>query len=739
MPVSSMEREDAKMRTAAYKLNLRATVAGCGLLLAASMPAAAFAQATGEEASDGEIIVTAQRREEKAKDVPITLTTITSESLGNGDVQQLSDIAKLTPALRFDNYGGFAQPTIRGVGTAVSASGAGSNVGIYIDGFYAPNPLSADFQLLSVESVTVLKGPQGTLFGRNSTGGAIQVTTSKPSQEARGIAEVSYGRFNSQKYQAYVTGGLSDNIAVDLAALYRSGDGFVRNIATKSNKDAAYDAWSIRAGLKVDLSDAASLTLRYTHADTQDPTSLVANSYVENGKTLSVGAIIPGAITATKYNEVSNTSRTYFDSLVNAYQLTGEFDLGFASLTSYTQYRDESSQSFLDLEGSNIPVFDVDFFITDKIFTQEFLLASQGEGPLKWTVGAFYFSDKNRFERLNGYISGGPAGLISKSQTDTSSAAAFADLTYSIASNLFVTAGLRYSHDAVKNGGFFLGPLAGNGGFVPIPKISDNRVTPRFVLRYKPSDASSLYASFSGGHKAAILNPNGFATAPVKAEKIQAYEVGYKYNARGLSFDLSAYHYNYKNLQVASYNGTQSLINNAANSRVNGIEGQLAYKVTDAFSLSLGAAYTDAKYKSFPGSPAFYQCLALACGAGYGLFPTVSIDASGFRMARSPKFTGNVGARYEMDMAGGKVGLSGNLAYTSKAYFDSSQQYFQKGYELLSLRAEWTDASDRFTLAVYGDNVTNSKYYNQILPGQFAIQTVWGAPATWGVSGRVKF
>ncbi len=730
------------MRKASYQTILRTTVAGCCLMLAAGLPGHAYAEAVDvveAAAGDGDIVVTAQRREEKAKDVPITLTTITSDVLGNGDVQQLSDISKLTPALRFDNYGGFAQPTIRGVGTAVSASGAGSNVGIYIDGFYAPNPLSADFQLLSVESVTVLKGPQGTLFGRNSTGGAIQVTTSKPSQDARGVAEVSYGRFNAQKYQLYATGGLTDTVAVDIAALYRKGNGFVRNTVTGSKKDAAYDAWSVRAGVKVDLSDNASILFRYTHADTQDPTSLVANSYIENGVTQSVGAIIPGAVTATKYNEVSNTSRTYFDSLVNAYQLTGEFDLGFASLTSYTQYRDESSQSFLDLDGSSIPVFDVDFYITDKIFTQELLLASQGDGPLQWTVGGFYFSDKNRFQHLNGYVSGGPGGLISKSQTDTSSVAAFADLTYALTPELFLTGGLRYSHDAVKNGGFFLGPLAGGGGFVPIPAISDDRVTPRAVLRYKPSDASSLYVSYSGGHKAAILNPNGFATTPVKAEKIEAFEVGYKYSARGLSLDLSAYHYNYTNLQVASYNGTQSLINNAANSRVNGVEGQLAYKVSDAFSFNMGAAYTDAKYKSFPGSPAFFQCLVPACGAGFGLFPTTSIDASGFRMARSPKFTGNVGARYEADLAGGKLGLSGNLSYTSKAYFDSSQQFFQKGYELLSLRAEWTDPSERYTLAVYGDNLTNSKYYNQILPGQFAIQTVWGSPTTWGVSARAKF
>jgi iron complex outermembrane recepter protein len=728
-----------------FAFELRSGVALLALPALFGVSAPALAQATADDsASDAaDIVVTAQRREEKAKDVPITLTTITAESLGQGDVQQLSDIAKLTPALRFDNYGGFVQPTIRGVGTAVSASGAGSNVGIYVDGFYAPNPLSNDFQLLNVSSVTVLKGPQGTLFGRNSTGGAIQVTTSDPSAETRGIAEVSYGRFNSQKYQAYITTG-SDTVAFDLAGLYRKGDGFVRNIVTGSKKDAAYDAWSIRAGVKFNLSDNASLLLRYTHADTEDPTYVAFNSLTLNGVVQSAGAalspLIPGGVVAaTNRREVSQTSGAAFTSKVDAFQLTGDIDLGFGTLKSYTQYRKESSLSFLDLDGSSLPIFDVEFFITDKVFTQELILTSNGEGPLVWTVGGFYFSDKNRFKYLDGFVGGGPRTLVSRSQTDTKSYAAFADLTYAFSEQFFLTGGLRYSHDEVNNGGFFLGPLAGGGGFVPISDISENKLTPRAVLRFKPSETSSIYASFTGGHKAAILNPNGFTTVPVDAEKIKAYEVGYKYAARGLSFDLSAYYYDYTNLQVASYNGTQSLITNAADSRVKGIEGQLSYQVSDAFQFNMGAAYTDAKYDSFVASPRFDQCLAAACGAAYGLFLTSTTDASGFRMARSPKFTGNIGARYETDLGGGRFALSGSLAYTAKAYFDSSQQYSSPGYELVSLRAEWTDSSEHFTVAVYGDNITDSKYYTQILPGQFAVQTVWGQPVSWGVSLRAKY
>ncbi|MET0369738.1 MAG: TonB-dependent receptor plug domain-containing protein, partial [Sphingobium sp.] len=151
---------------------------------------------------DNVIIVTAQRRAEAQVDVPISITSLSEDALDTANVQQLSDIGKVTPALRFDFAGGFFQPTIRGIGTAVTTSGGGGNVGIYIDGFYSPNPLAADFDLISVSGIQVLKGPQGTLFGRNTTGGAILVSTREPNTEANSFeGRASYGRYNEGRVE----------------------------------------------------------------------------------------------------------------------------------------------------------------------------------------------------------------------------------------------------------------------------------------------------------------------------------------------------------------------------------------------------------------------------------------------------------------------------------------------------------------------------------------------------------
>jgi len=485
----------------AFELRTGAAWLALPILLGAGTPAFAQASDSTQASTGGEIVVTAQRREERAKDVPITLTAISAERLGQGDVNDLSDVQKLTPALRFDNQGGFAQPTIRGVGTAVSASGSGSNVGIYVDGFYAPNPLTADFQLLNVTGVTVLKGPQGTLFGRNSTGGAIQVTTGKPSTKPGLVAEASYGSYNAQRYQAYGTAGLSDNVAFECGGPVQQGQRLHQEHRHQEQQGRRLRKLVGPHWLMVDLGGSNSLLLRYTHSSVDDPTSLASNAFVDpvTGAVESTGAIIPGVIVATKPNEVSNTSPTSFTSKVDAVQLTGQFDLGFATLTSYTQYRSEDSTSFLDLDSSSAKLFDVDFNITDKIFTQEFLLNSAGDGPFKWTVGAFFFSDKNRFNHLDGYNGGVSLGTISKSQTDSQSIALYADGTYQIGEKFFVTAGLRYSNDKVKNGAFTVGPIAAalglypTPGFFPIPDVTYNKVDPRVVLRFKPNAASSLY------------------------------------------------------------------------------------------------------------------------------------------------------------------------------------------------------------------------------------------------------
>jgi iron complex outermembrane receptor protein len=709
-------------------------------LLTASVALLAAAQVSAqsnEPAKPGtleEVTVTAQRRSELAVDVPISITSISADQLGKGAIQQLGDISKMTPSLRFDNASSFSQPTIRGVGTAVAVAGGSSNVGIYTDGFYSPNPLAADFDLLNIASVQVLKGPQGTLFGRNSTGGAILVTTKEPSNTPSFDAEAAYGNYNTQRYQLYATGGLNEKAAFDVAGLLRKSDGFVDNIITGSDTDAEYENSSVRVGAKLEPTEKISVLLHYSYSDRDDNSFTATNAFERNGQPLSVAAAFYGARVATDSDEVSNNYKPTFTGRSSASQATIKVDLDSALLTSYTQYRDERGRhtADFDMSASTAPqaIFHYKYDNVDTVFTQEFLLASTGDSRLQWTTGLFYFANGSFFE--NNQVSfGGPFIHNGGSGVDVSTIAAYGDTTYALRDDLFLTFGLRYSKDAIDNAYFLNPPSLGNENLIQtdVPDIDDEHVTPRLVLRYKPNDSSSVYASYTEGYKSAILNVGGGTLTDIKVEpeEIKAYEVGYKYSSGAIIADVSTYYYDYKDLQIASYVNTASLIQNAATSTVYGVDGQIRYAITEEWEANIGVAYVHTKYDEFENSQIWVN------------FAPDYADASGNQMQRAPEFTGTLGLSYRTELAGGQLVTSGTIYHTSDFYFDSSNDYKQDGYNLLGLRAAWTDPSDHYTFAVFGDNLTDEEYRNQALPQFYGTLSSWGAPRTYGVSVAVHY
>jgi iron complex outermembrane receptor protein len=279
------------------------------------------------------------------------------------------------------------------------------------------------------------------------------------------------------------------------------------------------------------------------------------------------------------------------------------------------------------------------------------------------------------------------------SGTETESFAEFADATYELTPQWFLTVGARFSHDNVVNA--YYNPYFSNKE-IPVPSIDGNKVTPRAVVRYKPTDASSIYASFSEGYKAAIIDVGGscqdgpaFKCNPIKPEDVDAYEVGYKFESHGFSNEVAAYYYNYKNLQVSEFLGNaQAYIVNAAQS----------YEITD----------------------------------------TIVHDTP---LTHSPDYTATLGARYTTGMLdSGEYATSGNLYYSSKFYFSpSGTQFLQPSYTTLNLRAQWTHPSEKYTAALYVDNVTNERYRLQVQQGIYGFGAEWSPPVTWGVELGAKF
>ena len=774
---------------------LHTTTSAIALLAAAALaPAAAAAQtapapteaAQPDDNLAPEITVTAQRRSEASRDVPISVTTLSADQLSVANVTNLSDTTKLTPGLRFDTQGPASQPTIRGVGTAITTSGGGPNVGIYVDGFFQQNAYVNDFQLTKVQNIQVLKGPQGTLFGRNTTGGAILVTTADPSLTPEAEFKAQYGSFNTVQLQGYGTVGIDDKVAIDLEGNYRRSDGYVTNIANGDKKIGKSESWSIRAGLKIDLSDDVSVLLRYTHSQSSDPSAQLTNAYVDTtgqagffnmvsatgkaiyGHTSSAGLPLvylyaPAGTFATKPGRVAEDELTSFKSTSDTVQWTVRADLGFANLTSYTQYRYDNSPYFGDLDVTTLPFFAINVRPVDRTLSQELLLTSKSGSRLQWAAGLNYFQVRDTWDVAGSFSQPAYYLPFGGSSTLTKSAAAYADLTYEVTPKFFITAGARYSHDVVTDAyfktNFTTAAYEGADGNpvpvtvppetkIPVNDLKNNAVTPRVVLRYKPSADSSVYASYTKGYKSGLLNVGGLSKVPVKPENINAFEIGYKYDDRVFAVDLAGFYYDYQNLQVSSFQNGAAQIRNAASSEIYGAEAQVRYRVSSAFNLNAGVAYTHARYKSFKNAPYYSYCdpapaatgpIACSSPAAAGTLTQTVVDASGFQMQRSPEFTANAGASYALDAFTGKLTLSGNIYYSSSFYFDPSQQFKQKAYEQLALRAQWTDASKRYTLAVFGDNLTGTRYQTQVLFNTLGIGSTWNSPAVWGVSVGAKF
>lgn len=769
------------------RLDKRQKLLSTAALAMALLATPAWAQSTDTE---DEIVVTAQRREEASSDVPITVTTLNADQLASANVNQLVDTARLTTALRFDTQGPAMQPTIRGVGTAVTTSGGGPNVGIYVDGFFNANTYVSNFDLMNVENIQVLKGPQGTLFGRNTTGGAILVTTAEPSSEPEARLSASYGNFNAVRLQGYGTFGLNDNVAVDVEGLYRSGDGYMTDLSTGADDIGAYENWSIRAGVRVDLTPNVTALLRYIHAETDDPTTQLVNAYVDEdggadffrfvsaagqavyGTSSSLGLPLvyffaPSSTYATRPGDVLLNPPLSFNTESDTLQATVQADLGFADFTSYTQYRTDDSPYYGDLDATALTFFNIFVGVEDETLSQEFLLNSKPGGRLQWTAGLNFFRIEDTWDV--GASFGTPFAPFGGSSTTTTSYAAFVDGTYELADRWFLTAGARYSYDVVSDAyfttnfttTFYEGPqgqiipvnplVTPPGTRIAVDDLENDSLTPRVVLRYEPDDVTSIYASYTRGYKAGILNVGGLSQLPVEPEEIDAFELGYKFDNRTLAIDLAAFYYDYQNLQFSSFQNGAAQIRNAEASEIMGLEGQFRWRPTDALSLYGGAAWTHAEYQSFENAPYYSFCDpapgatgAIACvpppfGAGAGALTQVLADASGLQMQRSPEWTANIGAAYDTEAGGGLLTLSGNLYYTSEFFFDANEQFKQDAYHVLSLRAQWADPSDRYTLAVFGDNVTDERYQTQVLFNTLGIGSVWSAPAVYGVSVSARF
>lgn len=738
-----------------------------GAVLAVTLPLAspAGAQNTGSaQGALGEIIVTAQHREENLQEVPISVTAMTAESLENVGVSATSAITQAVPAVQFTRSGPSGMFFMRGVGTTNGAAGEeGANV-FYVDGVYMPDLFSTIMNFNNIERVEVLKGPQGTLFGRNAFGGLIHVITRDPSDGLAMNARAGYGKYETWNGQFYAGGPLTDTLAMDIALTGQDqgkgwGDNFTRHEESKQEK-----YWGARSKVVFKPSDDLKFTLAGDAYELKDNTALawrIADGYLGTG-----GYPSPGGQDTTSDEASLTTLR------ISGLNLTIEADLGFATLTSISAARQTDNHSSFDVDGGPLPLIRMKYVSGIRSLQQELRLASNDPGPLSWQTGMFWLHTKvESMTNLRGTAFGGSNhGLNIDARMDPDSWAVFGEVTYALTDNTHLTGGIRYTEDARRLDASQASVTAGvPGASAPYAFDPGQRYdtgTYRIALRHDLTDDINVYASWNRGFKAGTYNLQALNNPGVQPMYIDAYEVGLKseWLDRRLRVNVAAYHYDLDDYQVRSTStspGTGILLNSGA-AEIDGIDVEFEAAPIDRLSLYGGFTVLDARYKKFgtPGvtygaAPFNYPRTAVntntatTCdpakvgtaspnlpiiGPPTGGLVACAGNAKGNDMAMSPDFSGSIGATYTIPLEGAReVRLSALYNYNSGYYFEPDETTGQDQFHIINASVEYA-LDEHWSFALWGKNLTDDEYLAQVASTATGAFATLGPPRTYGVS-----
>lgn len=688
---------------------------------ASALPAVIRPQPEGDSAIT-DIVVTATRREERLQRIPVTVTAIGAAALASGGVTDTRGLTLVVPGLTMTRSGSVGQPVVRGVGSTGTSGGDESNVATYIDGVYQADPYSTLIELVNVQRVEVLRGPQGTVFGRNATGGLINIITPDPSFKTSGSISAAYSRMrndsNGADIRGYVTGPLSETVAADFSALYRHEDGFIDDLRS----DRTYGGSSVvavRGKLLFKPRQGIKIVLTSDYAK-QDGESGVAYQ--------PVGRFTRGIGYAGVILPVSPWQASFDVDPVLKYKrfsvsLRTSFDLGFANLETTGAYNYGKASQTTDLDGTNIPIAAASPTFATKSYSQEIRLLSN-PGRFNWLAGLYGFHLGSDGNVLISNSPAPPAPLASftlSPQTRTTSFAGFVEGTYEVVPKLFVTAGGRYSTEERSIVSYRNGAL-----LIPHTSRRYNRATYRLAARYQLTEKTSLYGSYGTGFKSGVFNGVAAVLNVVEPESIKAFEGGIKSDpARWLRMNISAFHYQYDNLQVTARDPVRIgtfLLQNAATAKIYGSELEVTLAPTRDFSVSGSLAYLHARYTDFPRAQAF---LPLPSGANQA----AAVDASGNQLVRSPKWTFNVAPRWSHELGGGKIEVSANLFHSTRAYWDfaNTRAFSRDPYTLVSGDVGFVRNRWRFGLAA-------TNILDKAVPQQFVI----GAPGTMALLDRPR-
>jgi iron complex outermembrane receptor protein len=749
------------------------------------------APAEGQSVFDEAIVVTARKREETLQDTPIAVSAFSGRGLEARGIQNTEGLAQITPNLTLQNNPSFSGSSnsaaiyIRGIGQQDFVPTVEPGVGVYVDGVYVARSLGSILDLVDFERVEVLRGPQGTLFGRNTIGGAISVTTKAPSQNFEGGASISYGTDNQIVAKGTINAPLADNAAIRASVGYFNQDGYVTR-PYDNMKLGNVDRITGRVALRVEPSDSWTADVAFDGTSSREngpPMSLLGINY---GKTTDpatppfadinniiasvmsggpfapcaqIGLDVPGCFD-NRYllgkDTNAGTAPSYSNMDIWGLSMTHALDLNDAlKLKLITAYRHLKGTFARDGDASPQTIAQYYDKIVQKQFSQEVQLLGESD-KFNWILGGYYFKEKgNNINRLLFVISEFQSGGAFRNE----SLAFFGQGTYKITPDLKLTAGLRYTKDKksfhpdqfiIQNRAAFLGapfnsPIFDAGTRV-LPdvnaKVNFSEVTPMVNLAYDVNDRLMTYATWSRGFKSGGFTQRVFppiipgvttpVTDPVKAipsfdpEKVDAFEMGVKFQSpdRSVTINAAAFYTKYKDMQVQVFTSVAPVFTNAGSATIKGFELETQFRPAPGLYLEATAGLTDASYDKIDQA-------------------TTYIDKSN-AFERISKWSLSAAVTYEHELAGGsKLRPRVDWAWRSKFYNNSfnTPEIAQKGYHIVNASIGWTAADERFSLLGSVKNIADKRYLLSAVLVD-AVQTfegVYNRGREWSLTASFKY
>ncbi|HKT14227.1 MAG TPA: TonB-dependent receptor [Allosphingosinicella sp.] len=762
--------------------------AGQALAQDQTRPPAPAAEAADASAQDGveEIIVQANKRRERLQDVPIAITAVTGARLDSVGITNTQDIASVVPGLVIQSTISGVGAHLRGIGTTAVGIGLENSVATYVDNVYIYSVSGSLVQLNNIDQIEVLKGPQGTLFGRNATGGVINIRTRDPKHEPGGDFSLSYGNYDTIAAKGYLTAGLTKDLAADIAGFVSlQGKGWGKNFFTghevnKLDQYAVRSKWLFTPGdrdqfrligdyslLKGDTFSTFSVlkgtTVNYGPGDTPaaarpdlvnppvPPYPVGQPSFVGDP---NLGLLAPFAVVGNPYTfnrgfyDIDNfyDPRYKFKTGGGSLQWDHDFDsVRFTSITAYRAARQKAMWSSVPTPADRSAAF---WTTKERQLSQELQLGSATNAKIQWVVGLYYLNAKGEYPSFN--IIGSTLSPLERlefqSVVTTKSGAAFGQATVPLWEGAHFTGGLRYTVERRGNSGAtILHLLPAFGGIsIPMPIVPAHttfrKLTWRAALDQKLTPNIMAYASYNRGFKSGVYNAIPAGGDAIEPEVLDSWEAGLKTDLlnRKLRFNIGGFYYKYKNLQVTVFTPISATLDNGAAAEVYGVDIDFTAKLDDNLTLFGGATLLHSEFTSYPEA-GFFVPVPAAQGGGTAKHIA---SAKGNKLPYTSNTTFNVGANYVVPIGDGGLDLNANYAYTSRWFSGPDNILSQKPYGLLDASATYRFPGDHFSLGLWARNITDEKYRVYLAsggnPGGYE-QGNAAAPRTYGVRAGYKF